>query len=107
MPQIQEPEGHFKVTKADRRVIEEFHKCPVGHHTPALQQVLNKFRGAPMADKYCLVTLKPFKQWQLAMTTGVRNEPVKLLKETFTSIDDAEWHVFKLRWKMYTGETLK
>lgn len=107
MPQIQEPEGRFKVSDADRRVIEEFKKCPVGHHSPELQQVLNKFRGAPMADKYCLVTLKPFKKWQLAMTTGDRAQPVKLLDKTFDSIEEAEWHVFKLRWKMYTGETLK
>ena len=107
MPQIQEPEGRFKISKADRRVIAEFKKCPVGHHTPELQQVLNKFRGAPMADKYCLVTLTPYKKWRLGMTTGDRAEPVKLLDSTFTSLEDAEWHVFKLRWKMHTGETLK
>lgn len=107
MPQIQEPEGRFKVSEADRRVIDEFKKCPVGHHSPELQKVLNKFRGAPMADKYCLVILKPHRKWQLAQTTGVRGKPVKLLDETFDSIEAAEWHVFKLRWKMYTGETLK
>jgi len=107
MPQLREPEGRFHVKDADRRVIEEFRKCPVGHHSPELQQVLNKFRGAPMADKYCLITLKPFKKWRLGVTTGDRAQSVKPLDKTFDSLEEAEWHVFKLRWKMYTGETLK
>ncbi|MSO69458.1 MAG: ABC transporter permease [Alphaproteobacteria bacterium] len=107
MPQIQELEGRFKVTEADRRVVAEFKKNPVGHHTPELQQVLNRFRGAPMADKYCLIIETPFKKWRLGQTTGDRAQPVKPLDKTFTSLEDAEWHVFKLRWKMHTGETLK
>ncbi len=60
-----------------------------------------------MADKYCLIIEKPFKKWRLAMTTGDRAQPVKALDKTFDSLEEAEWHVFKLRWKMYTGETLK
>ena len=107
MPQVQEPEGRFKISAADRRVIEEFRKNPVGHHSPQLQQVLNRFRGAGMADKYCLVTLKPHKKWQLAQTTGERGKPLKMLDQTFDSLEEAEWHVFKLRWKLHTGETLK
>ena len=107
MPQVKEPEGRFKIADADRHVIEEFKKNPVGHHSPALQRVLNRMRGQPMADKFCLIIEEPYKKWRLAQTTGDRSKPVKMLNKTFTSLDDAEWHVFKLRWKMYTGETLK
>jgi hypothetical protein len=106
MTRIKEPTGRFHVSDADRKVIAEFKKTPVGHHTPALQRVLNRFRGAGMTDKYCLIMTKPYREWQLAMTTGDRAQPVKLLKEKFRRIEDAEWHVFKLRWKLYTGETL-
>ena len=72
----------------------------------SLQRVLNKFRGAGMADKYCLVNLKPHKKWQLAQTTGDRSKPVKLLDQTFDSLEEAEWHVFKLRWEALTGQKL-
>ena len=91
----------------DRALIEEFRKNPIGHHSPDLQTLLNQMRGAEMKDKYCLVVLKPNREWQLAKTTGEPGKPPKLLKEKFTSLADAEWYVFKKRWKAMTGETLR
>ena len=88
-------------------LIEEFRNNPIGHHSPELQQLLNKLRGAPMADKYCLVVTKPNREWQLAKTTGVAGKPVKLLNQKFTSLEEAEWYVFKKRWKAMTGETIR
>jgi hypothetical protein len=94
-------------TEENRRLIEEFRARPVGHHSADLQRIINKLRGSPMAGKYCLVTVKPHKQWQLAQTSGVRGKPLKMLNKKFTSLETAEWHVFKLRWKEHTGETLR
>ena len=88
-------------------LIEEFRHNPIGHHSPELQQLLNKLRGAPMQDKFCLVVTKPNREWQLAQTTGVAGKPLKILKQKFTSLEDAEWYVFKKRWKAMTGESLR
>ncbi len=96
----------YRPTPDDRLLIEEFKRKPIGHHSPDLQRLLNQLRGAPMADKHCLVVIEPNREWQLAKTTGVRGEPVKLLSHRFTNLVDAEWHVFRLRWKSLTGETL-
>jgi hypothetical protein len=93
--------------EVESRAIAEFRKTPIGHHSTDLQVILNELRSLPMADKHCLVCTKPNREWQLAMTTGVRGKPVKMLAKKFTSLEDAEWHVFKLRWKRLRGETLR
>lgn len=91
----------------NKELIEEFRQNPIGHHSPELQRLLNKLRGAPIADKYCLVVLKPSREWQLAKTTGVSGKPLKMLSQKFTSLAEAEWYVFKQRWKAMTGETIR
>lgn len=96
----------FHTGADDRELIEEFRANPIGHHSPALQKLLNRMRGAPMADKYCLLVVEPNREWQLAKTTGKRGAPVKPLARRFTSMAEAEWYVFRQRWKALTGETL-
>ena len=93
--------------EVESRAIEEFRKTPIGHHSPELQVILNEFRGQPMEDKYCLICTKANREWQLAQTTGVRGKPVKMLSKKFTNLEDAEWYVFKQRWKQLRGETLR
>ena len=96
----------YQASTAERALIEEFKGNPIGHHSPDLQRLLNKMRGAPMQDKYCLLVVKPNREWQLGKTTGKAGEPVKKLSHRFTSMADAEWWVFRQRWKAMTGETL-
>jgi len=97
----------YKVGNHDRSVVDEFDKAPIGHHSPALQRLLNVFRGEPLQDKYVLICTKPHKQWVLAQLTGERGKPVKVLKgQVFTSIEDAEREVFRRRWRKYTGSDL-
>lgn len=96
----------YRATENDRVLIEEFKNNPIGHHSPELQQLLNLLRGTPMADKFCLVTLKPNREWQLAKTTGVPGQPLKMMSRRFTSLAEAEWYVFRQRWKQMTGESL-
>ena len=98
--------GNFQVRPDDHALVEEFRRNPIGHHSPALQRLLNRLRGTPMADKYCLVVVSPNREWQLAKTSGVPGEPVKLLRRRFTDQAAAEWFVFRERWKDLTGETL-
>lgn len=87
-------------------LAEEFKAKPIGKHSADLQKVLNLFRGEAMKDKYVLVCTEPHKRWVLGQLTGVRGQGVKLTNHVFSSIDDAERHVFKLRWKKYTGQDL-
>ena len=91
----------------DRQLIEEFKRNPIGHHSPDLQILLNRMRGAPMEDKFCVVVVKPNREWQLAKASGVRGKPLKMLNRRFRKRADAEWYVFKQRWKALTGETLR
>jgi hypothetical protein len=107
MAELNETHENYRPQADDRRLIEEFKHNPIGHHSPDLQRLLTRMRGAPMADKYCLVVIKPNREWQLARTTGKAGEPVKLLKQRFTSQAEAEWYVFRQRWKALTGETLR
>ena len=94
------------ITEKDLYVVDEFMEKPIGHHSPDLQRVLNTLRGVDVKDKHCLICTKPGREWRLAQLSGVRGKPVKLLKKTFTNIDDAERYVFRLRWKQHTGKAL-
>ena len=93
--------------RRDRDVVGEFRQKPIGHHSPNLQRVLNALRSGPLAGKYVLVCTRPFREWVLARHPGERGRPIELLREhTFTSKEEAEWAVFRLRWKQHTGEDL-
>jgi hypothetical protein len=82
----------------------EFRKNPIGHHSPALEQLLNVLRAGPVAGKYCLVCIVPFERWVLARLSGRRGVPPVILENhVFTSIEDAEWEIFKRRWRDATG----
>ena len=93
--------------RRDREVVDEFRQNPIGHHSPNLQRVLNALRGGPLEGKYVLVCTKPFEEWVLARHPGERGKPIEVLREhRFTSKEEAEWAVFRMRWKEHTGEDL-
>ena len=87
-------------------LIQEFKENPVGHHSPQLQRLLNVMRGAPMGKKHCLVISESNKEWILAKTSGRPGEPVKPTNQRFQNLAEAEWFVFRERWKGLTGEKL-
>ena len=92
---------------ADLAYAREFMAAPVGLHSPGLQRVLNVLRGEPLAGKYVLVEVTPHQRWRLARLTGERGRPVTLLDTYFTDLEDAERHVFALRWRERVGRDLK
>jgi hypothetical protein len=96
----------YKVDPEAVHLAQEFKAKPVGKHSAELQKVLHLFRGEAQTDKYVLVCTEPHKRWTLAQLTGVRGEPVQMTNHVFDRLEDAEWHVFKLRWKKYTGRDL-
>ena len=84
----------------------EFKRQPYGIHSPELQVLLNRMRSMPRDGKHLLYVTKPGEEWVLAQTYG---DPLKirLLREhVFSSAEEGEWFVFKLRWKMLCGVTL-
>ena len=97
----------YTLQPEDKQAVEEFRRNPTGNHSPRLQRILNLFRGAPMAGKYVLLCRKPFEEWALGQLTGNRGEPIQMTNQVFHSIEDAEWYVFKQRWKHSTGEDLE
>ncbi len=103
---IGEARAMYKLTPEDRQYVDEFRQTPVGHHSPGLQRILNLFRGEAMAGKYVLVCTKPHQEWMLGQLTGVRGERIRMTNHVFTSLAEAEWYVFKQRWKRHTGEDL-
>ena len=96
----------YQIQPEDRQVIDEFRRNPTGNHSPRLQRILNLFRGAAMAGKYVLVCRKPHEEWVLGQLTGKRGEPIQMSNQVFRKLDEAEWYVFKQRWKQHTGEDL-
>ena len=72
-----------------------------------LQKVLNIMSWDPVEGKYVLVNTVPHKEWCLAQLPGKRGVPIKVHEDVkFTDLGEAEWHIFKMRWKKHTGADL-
>ena len=88
-------------------LVEEFRKTPVGHQSVELQKMMSVMRGERFPGKHVLICTKPHKEWRLARLSGVRGKPIEVVEGVvYTSIEEAEWEVFKIRWKALTGEEL-
>ena len=85
----------------------EFRADPFGRHSPELIRVLNEMRSGPMGGKYCLVCTRPHAEWRLAVLSAERGvAPAIQHNRVFNSLAEAEWAVFKLRWKDATGREI-
>lgn len=79
-------------------LVREFRACPIGHHSAELSRVLSHLRAGAMDGKYCIICIRPHANWVIGRLSGVRGEaPVVQDNRVFTSIEDAEWEIFKLR----------
>ena len=97
--------SRYRITEDDLIYAAEFRDRPQGYHSPGLQRVLNLMRGGPRDGKYVLVVREPFKKWALGRLPAERGMPVEILHgHEFTNLAEAEWAVFKLRWKAHTGK---
>ena len=96
----------YRVSHNSKHLADEFMADPFGRASPELQRVLMVFRGEPLEGKPVLICTKPFEEWTLAMHPGRRGVPPTLTEHRFTSLEEAERFVFRLRWKKYTGHDL-
>lgn len=93
--------------ETDRVFVEEFRQRPIGRHSPGLQRVLNTMRFDPSGKQVILVCRRPFAEWVLGEMPAKRSEPLRIEGEpVFTSREEAEWEVFRRRWKAHTGENI-
>ncbi|HSE94391.1 MAG TPA: LamG domain-containing protein [Methylomirabilota bacterium] len=97
----------IQIDPARLDLAREFRARPFGVHSPDLQAVLNRMRGGPGAGRYVLYMTRPHAEWVLGRMTGTPPFPELLSDHVFTSLEEAEWGVFKLRWKELTGQALE
>jgi len=92
----------------DRQYIGEFRERPIGAHSPGLQRVLNIIRNDPSGYQIVLICRKPFAEWVLGtMPPNRLDGPIVIEDEpVFLSREEAEWEVFRRRWRKYTGEDI-
>lgn len=106
---------HTSDPQAARHVIdpsridlaEEYRRNIRGPHSEELAKLLFRTRWGPIAGRYVLVVVEQGRRWMLARQPAERGAPVEIFRDrTFTSLEEAEWHVFKLRWRALTGQDL-
>ncbi len=88
-------------------IAREFRACPIGHHSAALASVLSKLRAGDVAGKYCLICVKPHAEWAIGVLSSQRGVPPRLAdNRVFSSVEAAEWEIFKRRWAQAYGTAL-
>ena len=97
----------FRIDPNRIDLAREFKARPFGVHSGDLQMVLNLMRAQPIEGKHVLVMSKPHREWTLATMAGRPPRPQLQPRHVFTSLEAAEWYVFKLRWEQLTGQPLQ
>ncbi len=97
----------LSITADDRHCAEEFKANPFGPHGPRLTEIVTAFRSAPVKGKYVLFDVIAHREWALGRLTGEPAQPLEVFEACrFSSLGQAEWEVFKLRWKAAGGPDL-
>ncbi|MGX5806063.1 ABC transporter permease [Bradyrhizobium sp. Arg314] len=85
----------------------EFRRAPFGPHSPNLQKLLRMFRSLPIAGKHALLTIRPNRSWMLVTLTGIPGRPMTKHEDIiFEDLAEAEWYVFRQRWRQHFGTEL-
>lgn len=99
--------SRYRIDATDLPFAREFLDAPIGYHSPGLQRVLNRMRGADWSFKYVLVVEERHSRWRLAKLPRKRGSPVEIVEDVvFTNLLDAERDIFRRRWKDLTGQDL-
>lgn len=99
--------ARYQLSESDLQFAQEFMAEPIGYHSPGLQRVLNRMRGADWDYKYVLVVKERYSLWQLGKLPKPRGSKIEAIEGAlFTDLLDAERDIFKRRWKDLTGKDL-
>ena len=97
----------YKLDPSRIDLAREFMAVPYGLHSAELQELLNAMRRGPHKGRYAIFSSIPGKQWTLVQLAGERGGAVTFHPDiTFASEEEAERHVFRLRWQAMTGKEL-
>jgi hypothetical protein len=99
--------ARYQITDTDLPYAREFLDAPIGYHSPCLQRVLNRMRGADWTFKYVLIVVERYSRWQLGRLPAERGGKVEYVDCVFyDNLLDAERDIFKRRWLDLTGQDL-
>lgn len=87
-------------------LAEEFRNKPYGRHSAELQRILNRMRSEPFEGHYVLVREGRFGPYRLGCLGRTPADEITLTGHVFQTRREAEWGVFKLRWRRLTGQEL-
>jgi hypothetical protein len=87
-------------------LAQEFRAQPHGRHSSELQRVLNLMRSEPFAGHYILVQERKGQPYRLAQLGATPADAISYTGDTFVTLAEAEWAVFKLRWRRLFGGDL-
>jgi hypothetical protein len=97
----------YRFDKSRLDLAREFRANPYGEHSPDLQYLLNIMRTAGPEPFHVLLVDRPGERWTLAVMRPGGHAAPQRTNVAFTSLKEAEWHVFKLRWAQLAGEELE
>lgn len=87
-------------------LAQEFRQQPHGRHSAELQRILHRMRSEPFAGHYVLVRETSKEPYRLAQLGATPADPISYTGDTYATLADAEWAVFKLRWRRLFGTDL-
>ena len=96
----------FEIDPTRLDLAEEFRRKPYGRHSAELQRILNRMRSEPFEGHYVLVRDGRFGPYRLGRFGATPADPIVFTGQVFQTAREAEWTVFKLRWRGLTGQDL-
>ncbi|EAQ43969.1 hypothetical protein MED193_00485 [Roseobacter sp. MED193] len=97
--------ARYQISDSDHPFAREFLAQPIGYHSPGLQRVLNRMRGADWAFKYILVIEERHSKWRLGKLPKARGSKVEMVEGVvYFDLLEAERDIFKRRWMDLTGQ---
>ena len=96
----------YEIDPSRLDLAKEFRRKPYGRHSAELQRVLNRMRTEPLEGHYVLVREGRFGPFKLGCLGRKPSDPITYTGAIFQTRTEAEWAVFKLRWKRLTGRDL-
>jgi branched-chain amino acid transport system permease protein len=81
-----------------KKIIAEHKRDPLGNHSDALKRVLNLVRRSAPNGKYLLMCTRPFREWRIVRSSGVRGQgPTPVDERSFNSEAKAMHALFLMR----------
>jgi hypothetical protein len=98
----------WPVDPARLDLAREFRARIRGPHSEDLRRLLHRMRTMPLAGRHVLLVIEPYRRWAIGRLGAQRGAPIERVdNRVFDSLDEAEWEVFRLRWRELTGQLLE